>query len=323
MNNAEGTELRCHDESILNQYRWATLSSYLPNEGVENEIDEGELRKVIGKIPKEKDLFLTLVSKEYLPIAYLWIQAVVKRQVNFVIIACDDESYAKMLELKVRVCKASIKYVKSAEKIFSLTNFPINALQITRLKFRAVKILLSLKFRVVFLDLDAFLLKQFDSSQFDADIAFQRVVYFPKFIVQKWGFAACTGFLAFKPLDKVKNFIDDCVSLQSEYYSDQLVFNLALSEKDIQWSNLTTRAFVPEHLNTCIVDNFKTIANENIIGKTGINNISVMALSAKRFWRNAVVEPDFSRMTLYHPNSPKFCFGKLQVFIQDHIKSYI
>jgi hypothetical protein len=144
----------------------------------------------------------------------------------------------------------------------------------------------------------------------DVDIAFQRVVYFPKPLAKMWGFTGCGGFVAYRASPRVSAFLDRVLAIQQEVSDDQIAFNIALLEDGVRWSPVLDWTEDDEERK----DVFAAHAMKPIHGRTEGLKLSLEALPADAFWRHEFVPLDLGSTVLLHPNSPKSLEGKLEVF---------
>ncbi len=282
-------------------------------------LDINTLRKLIDTYSKSEDIVVTLVTKEYLGVAKLWLSMLSLVEVKqYIVIAGDVETGLFLDSMNVPNCKVILKnHDDKKNKFTSPTGFTEKGLAISVLKFPFVKLLVELGYNVLLIDIDALLLMKPSAEYFEnADVAFQRIVYFPPQIAEIWGFAACGGCFWFRANKKAIGFINKVIDIQRITYDDQIALNVALWESNIQWDisggNEQYISFNNEIEDT--KSYFKDQSAKTFDGIIEAQGMNIRALSPALFWRNDIVPLDLSKVVIFHPNSPKTEAGKLEVF---------
>jgi hypothetical protein len=151
-----------------------------------------------------------------------------------------------------------------------------------------------------------------------ADVAFQRVAYFPAPITQLLGFAACSGFVYCHACPGTIAFLDDCLHECALVHDDQVAINLALLEADAEWPHVTgggtLPALPPSATLTDIQGHFAAMARSPLRGRLRNHGLDVLALPHHQFWRHSWVAAPDSDMVVCHPNSPKDEIEKIKIF---------
>ncbi|MGC4035696.1 MAG: putative nucleotide-diphospho-sugar transferase [Chitinophagaceae bacterium] len=277
-----------------------------------------ELFKAIKRFKKNENIIITFLSKELLGTGSIWLSRIHRLGIkSYIVFAVDIETSTYLKKLNISNCSIRLKdFSQENTNYRSKTGFTKRGLSIIALKYPIVKLLLELNLNVILSDVDAIIIKPLPYEYFENyDIAFQRVLYLPKPLVQVWGFAACTGFVWFKSSDIIINIVKNCIEIQKEIYSDQVALNLALWEENPVWNAPYTVEFknVKQEFNE-IRSFFTNQSFRNIDGLSHVSEIKIMALSPDVFWRNSVVTLDWEKVIIFHPNSPKSDIEKLETF---------
>jgi hypothetical protein len=196
------------------------------------------LLKYLKGFEIEKSIIISLTSIEYINLTIIWLNQlhITKNQQQYIVFCCDKESYEELLKLNYNVACIKLPSVSQNRKYTSNTGFSKKGLLITSQKFQIVEFLLNKGFNVQLADIDALYLKKINEKLFiDIDIAFQRVIYFPKAIADEWGFTACSGYVFFRSNEKTISLIKNAINYQKEVYSDQIALNLAIFKEEIEW----------------------------------------------------------------------------------------
>ena len=203
-------------------------------------VNPDELEAVVRRIERDRTIHVTLASREYLNVGVNWSLAMRALKIeNHLLIAGDEETRGVCVEMGIPHVRASLSLLSFDPSYRSPAGFSGKGLAMTALKFPVVKWLVGQGYNVTFSDADAIWLQ--DPSLHlpnSADIAFQRVAYFPTELSRIWGFAACTGFVFFRAGPGTSALLDRCIQEQTEVHSDQLSMNLAMFELDVCWREL-------------------------------------------------------------------------------------
>lgn len=288
-------------------YEWSQEFS-----GHQGKIDTKLFTNIIKSFNKSSAVIVTLLSKEYLKVAKLWLIHFNKLKLKQLIVVSTDIETSLYLD-SLNISNYLIVLNKNCgdtTNYKSRTGFTSKGLAITTLKYSIVKLILKLGYNTLLMDIDAILLKPIPNKYFaDVDIAFQRVVYFPDPIAKVWSFTACSGFVFFRSNKRVLNFINNTIKIQRKTYDDQIALNVALWNNNIKW-----------HKAESIIDNFELEerkkhfainSTKTIYGMGSKTKIRIKALPPNKFWRNDIVPLEISKVILLHPNSEKTELGKL------------
>jgi hypothetical protein len=286
-------------------------------------IDLHTLRELADNLQSDSSLGITFVSQEYLAVGVRWIEALNRLGLrNYLIIAGDSLTHKVLKDLGVVSIEARINIDDVSPEYRSPVGFTAKGLAMNALKFPVVRTLLNRGYDIVMSDADALWLqnplRHFPPT---VDIAFQRVVYFPKAIVAEWGFAACSGFVCCRAKPGVVSFLDDCIQEHRKVQSDQLALNLALLEADTHWPShhVNGRPYGQSHLQQEDLRLlFETTARDSIVGSADRYGLAVLALPHHEFWRHSFVRCSQSEMVICHPNSPKDDKEKIKVLGAQH-----
>jgi hypothetical protein len=304
------------ESNCLNGFNWRENEKYCKQGllSLNDMLDFGVLNSLTANYKKNEVTFITLLSREYLGVGKLWLEMIGRIKVNqFIVFMVDEETDNLLQSLKVPFCRIALNKNEFPDKNFtSRIGFDEKGLAITALKFPVIRTLLHSGFNVLYLDIDALLLKPLPKSFFrNTDCAFQRVAYHPQTIVNEWGFALCSGFMWFRSNKKTIQLISEAISFNQQTFCDQIAVNLAVWKSMISWDNgmgvkLTYQDSPKEQ--------FLHDAPLTINGLGSKFAIRIRALPATTYWRNDIVPLIFERVILFHPNSPKTDHGKLQIF---------
>jgi hypothetical protein len=304
----------------ISGYEWPSeLLSYTNSlKSLEGKLDYGEFFKITKSFKNSIPVIVTLVSKEYLSVAKVWLSKLKRTLVEqYIIIAVDEESKTFLDSSNAQSCRVWLGEFNQYENPFlSKTGFTEKGLSITALKFPIVKELLLLNFDVILMDVDALLLTNLPIDFFlTVDVAFQRVFYFPEPIAKVWNFAACSGFVWFKSNSNTIELLNNSIVKQFKVYSDQIALNLALWESNIKWEYTQNKkddyhTFIESERKDFFIQNHKN----KIHGVSDKNGLKVCALPTDSFWRNDFVPIEISNVIVFHPNSPKIEEGKIEIY---------
>lgn len=289
-------------------YEWSQEFS-----GHKGKIDVKMFTNIIKSYNKSSAVIVTLVSKEYLNVAKLWLIHFNKLKIKqLIVVSTDIETSLYLDSLKIPNCLIVPNEISGdITKYKSRTGFTSKGLAITTLKFPIVKLILKLGYDALLIDIDAIILKPIPKKYFaDIDIAFQRVVYFPETIAKVWSFTACSGFVFFRSSNNAINLVNSAIKIQKKTYDDQIALNVALWKSNVKWLKAQS---VSNNLESKEREKYFTFnSNKTIYGigvKTGIR---LKALPPAMFWRNDIVPLEISKVILFHPNSEKIEVEKLK-----------
>lgn len=268
------------------------------------------LDKMLAGFDPKRPVITTLLSKAYLEVGKLWLSNIGKiPRTQFILFVIDQEtlSFSASLGLKINTIPLTVPSIIDHDFISNI-GFGSEGLLITSAKFPIVKYIIEQGFDVIFSDIDALLLRPIPNKDLqNVDFAFQRVIYHPKFVVDQWGFAICTGFLFFKRSSSVIKILADAIRFHKIVYCDQLALNLAVFKNGAIWE-------LPYMLNGMQNDKniFTTHAGFEISGKIPSLKLRLKALPATTYYRNNIVELQLNNIIIFHPNSPKDGIEKLK-----------
>lgn len=308
----------CHFANDLRKcvhdYLWPPNLRYVLRTTANSSLfDSDLLLRIVSRTPKHQRLYVTFLSKEYLPIGLEWAKRALSAQIhNFLIFAIDDHTAYNLNQQKLPHVRIRIpNEILNSHPHSNPGGFGPKALGLIYTRTRIVSFLVANGINVVCCDVDAlFLNRPADHDLNNADISFQRVVYFPKPLAQLWGFSACAGFVSYSATPQVMRFLKHMVWLQSFVSSDQLALNLALQRSHIKWSFISRDFDSQDTLHrTFIANSYKCFT-----GMLPHSYITVQALPAASYWRHDFVPLDLSTCVLLHPNSGKTLESKVTTF---------
>jgi Nucleotide-diphospho-sugar transferase len=291
----------------------------LPLHNLDSVVDLRVLARLADNVQRDRCLCITFISQEYLGVGVRWIEAMRRLDVdNYVIIAGDSATHEFLKGVGVASIEARIDIRNISLSYRSPFGFTAKGLGINALKFPVVNALLKEGYDVVMSDADALWLQNpMPYFPLAIDVAFQRVVYFPRSIVVEWGFAACSGFVFFRSKPCVASFVDHCIREHRTVQSDQLALNLALLDADTCWPTpgasdrpVSQSNLQQDELNIL----FEAAARNSIVGRVNRYGFNVLALPHREFWRHSFVRCHRSEMVICHPNSPKNDQEKIEAF---------
>jgi Nucleotide-diphospho-sugar transferase len=281
--------------------------------------DLNKLAEVAAAANNRKELFFTLVSKEYINTGLNWVYAIRRLGLsNFLVIAGDKVTYEQFDQLGVHVIHVDIDESKFDESFVSHVGFTAKGLAMIALKFPVTNFLLQCGYNVTFSDSDAVWLRDPTAYLQGTDIAFQRVAHHPPQISSLWSFAACTGFVFFRHSKEAITFMGQCITEHRSFYSDQVAMNLALLEANPDWvcehgswmpPGGDIRYDKDQRLAT-----FAKLMQFPIIGQLRQSRLKALALPHDKFWRHLWVTASVPDMVICHPNSPKDDLEKMKIF---------
>jgi hypothetical protein len=309
-----------HINSLYEDFKW-TAETYSCT-GVLNSLDGllyvDELSETIKSFGNDQNIIITFLSKELLETGKIWLSTVHRLGIkSYIVFAVDIETSTYLKTLNIPNCFVRLNdFSQENTNYKSKTGFTKRGLSIIALKYPIVKLLLERNLNIILCDIDALIVKPLPFEYFENyDIAFQRILYLPKSLVQIWGFAACTGFVWFKSSNIIIDIIKNCIAIQKKIYSDQVALNIALWNENLIWNALYSteeQNFNREFKEICSV--FTDQSFQNIDGISQISKIKLMALSPETFWRNDVVPLDWKKVIIFHPNSLKSDIEKIKTF---------
>ena len=282
-------------------------------------VDLPTLAKQAELAEREGTVCITLLSQEYLEIGAYWLCAMQRLNLkNVLVIAGDDATERALAAHRIAVVRADLEKDSLGESFRSIAGFTWKGLGLTTLKLPVARFLLGQGYDVVVSDADALWLQNpFPHFHGIADVAFQRVAYFPAPIAQLWGFAACTGFFYCRAKAATAQFLDDCLMQARGVQDDQLAMNLALLQADAEWPHVhdIRRPLEQEgSLPPNIQSSFNLLARRPLQGMIGHLGLQLLALPHHQFWRHDEIAAPLAEMVVCHPNSPKAASEKIKVF---------
>jgi hypothetical protein len=296
----------------LNEFEWPqSIQPELFNSNAL--VDYAGLADILKTLSLDKDLVVTFLSKEYLAVGKLWLSHLKNLKcLNVIVIAVDSETGTFLTKQRIPFVRAKLsEQILSLQKGSIRSNYAPRIIAITSLKFLVVKFCIKYGINTILCDIDAVILQ--DPAKWfspNLDISFQRVTIFPKEFVFKWGFSACSGFVRFKASPNMSAFLGLAIQAQSRVISDQLALNLALFYSQLSW-DVTIGPTTDQH---SLNDSFAIRADKYYFGKLAKFGLTVEALPATSFWRHSFILPDWEKIVVCHPNSPRTQEGKLKIF---------
>jgi hypothetical protein len=272
-------------------------------------VDTDQLATLVMRRVHGGTIAVTYVSREYLQIGLNWVTAMHRiGWNNYIVVAGDSETEARLSAVGVSCILARIPEGSAQSRYLSQVGFTRRGLAMTALKFPVVSAILRMGVDVFLSDADATWLQDPRASITPgADVAFQRVFYYPAAIARRWSFAACSGFAFFRSSRRSIALIDDCIRIHRTVQSDQVALNLALLDCGTCWmlpagyDESSEGDFAREQAK----EFFKLAATIPILGRTGRHRLFLFALPHNTFWRHAWVPFDPDELVLCHPNTPK------------------
>lgn len=266
----------------------------------------------------ERTIAVTFMSREYARVGLNWVEAM--RRLgwsHYLVIAGDLQTRRALDALSVPCVEARVADGATDASYVSAVGFTRKGLAMTALKFPIVRALLRLGLSVIMSDADAVWLKNpmTPIASWDVDVAFQRVVYFPKAIASLWGFAACSGFVFFRSTPGTIALLEACVNEHRGVQDDQVALNLALLGAGTRWPQSVPRSDTERCRNEAdLISEFRRAARRAIRGRATKYGLDVMALPHHQFWRHDWLEADRCEMVICHPNTPKDDSEKMKRF---------
>lgn len=295
-------------------YEWPDqLRNIMVKDEIVPRFNKEDLLRLAFNSSEESYFVLTFLSIEYFELGLLWVQQAIQAGVKrFAVAAVDIVTAEKLHKLKIPHFIIELHHIileKSSEN--NPGGFNGKAMALINSRTQIIKFLLESGVNVLSCDIDAIIIKNpMPVLENSNEIAFQRVVYFPKPLARIWGFTACCGFVAFRTSAEVVSLLNRVINIQKIVSSDQLALNLALMEYNVEWA-LNRNLFESDEMLTT---EFKSIASKSIYGRLPKTEISLEALPATTFWRHKFVSLDRNSIIVLHPNSPKSLQGKLDIF---------
>jgi hypothetical protein len=269
-------------------------------------LDVDSLRRQATHLQTDKQIAVTFISSEYLGVGRIWLAAMKHLGLsNYLVIAGDPQARDTLAGWGAPHVEARLLPRASSCDYVSRAGFSAKGLAMTALKFPVVRALLESGLDVVLSDADAMWLRD-PVSHLQADIAFQRVCYFPSPVADFWGFAACSGFVFVRASQGCVRLLDDCIQEQTAVQSDQLALNLALLEAGSTWdASAAEESTRPLAANERLRNDFVAKSRVGIGGRIDRYGLKLLALPHHQFWRHAWVPAAADEMVICHPNSPK------------------
>jgi hypothetical protein len=281
-------------------------------------VDVAALESTANANAAEKLIAVTFLSVEYAKVGLNWIEAM--RRLgwrNYLVVAGDRPTRRALDAMSIPCIEARVAEDLDDVPFLNPVGFTRKGLGMTALKFPVVSTLLRLGLSVIMSDADAVWLQDPMSAigGLNADVAFQRVVYFPKPIARLWGFAACSGFSFFRSCPGTIELLAACVREHQGVQDDQVALNLALFAAGTRWAS-GTRLSGSERRRTeaDVISDFRRLARTAIRGKITAHSLDVAALPHHQFWRHDWLDTDRSEMIICHPNTPKDDSEKMRRF---------
>lgn len=258
-----------------------------------------------------QEVWISFVNSDYMELADLWVDQIERLGVrNFTIFATDPVVYRQLSHKGISCVLLDIGHTTEVIGAYRNKNgFEPGGLAILVARMIIYRELVRSGVNVVSCDLDAIPLKDFRTNTLgSAFMAFQRVVYFPKAIVDKWSFALCGGFVVFKACEASLKVIGEALRFMVRFADDQVALNLALLSLDVTWPLAALDGQSREKRVKVFIER----AALPIVGEIpGLG--AVIALPATEFWRHDFVPFDGWNCTILHPNSPKSADRKLEI----------
>lgn len=298
-------------------YEWTgdIENAKLPLEALAYALDVDALVNLAHSKKKEGRIIIAFLSEEYKATGSVWLEKInTIGLMNYVLVSTDEITSLALSESKIPHCIARVHYTTPSGNYQSKSGFSAKGVSITALKYPVVLALVQSGLDVLLCDIDALLLgNPFMHIESETDIAFQRVAYFPRWIVMQWGFAACSGFVYFRSNAAVIGFVKDCILMNKLVISDQFSLNLSLLKSNVQW-DFVTEARLEDNDTSGLHQEFLRMAGIGIRGKAIRPSLNIMALPHNTFWRHEWVPLQGEKIIVAHPNSPKCDDGKIETF---------
>ena len=301
-------------------YTWPTPSSDPALHGfrLHDPLYPSLVGEALGKCDREKDLIASVLSREYLRVGVVWLDHIKRCEgLQCIIFTTDKESSRLVHSYGLPHVEIALPKSVAPDRYRTRTGFTERGISITTMKWPIVSYCVEAGFDTIFVDIDALILRPFDFTEDmrSADVAFQRVVYFPEPIAKQWGFAACTGFIRFRATSHSLNLLYRASQNQSFTYDDQIALNAALWDADLVWSS-----HLPERLEGDLMDMryrkslFAQLGSRTFYSTARNAPLVACALPPLQFWRNDVIPFDPSVAKVFHPNTAKDALSKLETF---------
>ncbi len=281
-------------------------------------IDIGDLTALGTTHEVDGAIAVTFISQEYAGVGLNWVEAM--RRIgwrNYLVIAGDEATYRDLCALAVPCVESRLEITAMDSTYVSSLGFTHKGLAMTAMKFPIVHTLLRLGLNVIMSDADTVWLKSPVKAigNWNVDVAFQRVVYFPRAIAKLWGFAACSGFACFRSSAGTIALLKACIDEHQGVQDDQVAINLALLSAGTCWErNLRCPALEEKRTDADLISDFRREGKRQIRGRTTEHGLDVVALPHDQFWRHNWFDSDLSEMIVCHPNTEKSDSGKRQRF---------
>ena len=296
-------------ERFAAEYSWPSAIQEAWDEGIRTlDWDDAALQRVLKSRQAGGYLAVTFVSRDYLSVAAAWLACAKQARLRDVVVAAvDSETVAAMQALRIPCFRVHLPEFISESDHVNAGGFRGAGLAIIAARLLVCEFVVAQGCDVMQIDVDALVLR--DPSphiQRNSDVAFQRVVYFPKAAVSEWGFAACGGFVAYRASPNVQRFLGMSAAAIRFASSDQIALNMAIMQSGCHWTANQGAMVQPDDLKA----RFIADSSVSFQGRT-LNGLILEALPATTFWRHQFVPFDAHTCVLCHPNSPKNARDKL------------
>jgi hypothetical protein len=280
-------------------------------------VDVDRLARWAAICAPDRLIAVTFMSAEYSKVGSNWIAAMRRLGLrNYLVIAGDGEIQGLLEAWSVPCIRAHLGHHVARPDYVNPAGFTLKGLAMTALKFPVVHTLLRQGFSVIMSDADAVWLSRPTAAllRADSDVACQRVVYFPKATVRRWGFAVCSGFTFFRGRRSVVEFVETCIDAHRRVQDDQVALNVALLAAGTRWARNLATDSVACGTQADVMAAFLREARSTFLGTTASPKFTVQALPHHEFWRHDFVDADPADMIVCHPNAAKSEGDKLRRF---------
>lgn len=261
----------------------------------------------MSETPDADPIVFSVVNRDYVDLARLWIRQTIRVSGNHPIMVCADRESLDALSLDGIECLkrfSDTTLSRTSRDQYPESTFPNDHASYTvSLKMPMVRYFLDQGRECLYSDLDAI----WRSNPLPAlrdlkfDIAFQPGS-FPAEAKAAWGFAACTGFIAFRPHKSLANLLD--AADRRFRRGDQAAFNdTLLLDCDTVW---LSRPLEWEH---CRADGWTA----PIEGQCRAHDLRLLALPHVYFQRHNVTAETCETAIICHPNTPKIQKEKIAI----------
>lgn len=250
-------------------------------------------------------VIFSVINNNYTLIAKEWARRVKKVSNKQVVFVCADKQSYDHLKSQGFECYDFRSEMSENKQRYLNTTFPNqHAAYTVSLKFKFAQYLVESGLDCIYCDVDAFWIRNpipYLVRQFS--VAFQPGL-FPKDPKEKWGFSACTGFIAFRSDKNVGDLLSKAISCFDG--SDQAAFNqVMLDDCAISWEKK------PNQWEHCGLTNGWV---EPVLGRCSITELSFLALPHSYFQRHNTTVENCDHAIICHPNSPKNQSKKIKIF---------